>query len=152
MAKASISSMVSEIAEPIANEEGVELLEVKYVKEGNRWFLRLVIDKKGGIGIEDCERVSRRVDPLLDTLDIPQAYYLEVQSPGLDRPLKTKADFDRYQGQEVELSFYKARNNSKKLTGILESNTEDSLIIRVGEELETILLEEIAKVKRSVHF
>ncbi len=155
MASPGIAARVHELAEPIAEELGVELLEVKYAKEGPNWVLRLIIDKVGGITLDDCEAVSRAVDPVIDAeVEIRQAYNLEVQSPGLDRPLKTQADFKRYQGQEVELKFYKARDNQKLIKGILQGSTEESIILRpegLPEDAE-FLLADVATVKRVIHF
>ncbi len=155
MAGPGIAGKVFELAQPIAEEQGVELLEVKYVKEGPNWVLRLIIDKVGGISLDDCEAVSRAVDPVIDdNVEIKQAYNLEVQSPGLDRPLKTQADFKRYQGHEIEVKFYKARDNQKTIKGILQGSTEDTIRLRVeGQEEDTELpLAEIANVKRVIRF
>lgn len=153
MANPSVAERVRELAEPVAAEQGCELLEVKFLKEGSRWILRLVIDKRGGIFIEDCENVSRAVDPLIDErVEIPQAYYLEVQSPGLDRPLKTQADFQRYIGHELELSFYQARDGVKKLVAVLVDSDEEVLTVQTGNAEQRIALAEIANVKRVIHF
>ncbi len=153
MANPSVAERVRELAEPVAAEQGCELLEVKFLKEGSRWILRLVIDKRGGIFIEDCENVSRAVDPLIDErVEIPQAYYLEVQSPGLDRPLKTQADFQRYIGHELELSFYQARDGVKKLVAVLVDSDEEVLTVQTGSAEQRIALAEIANVKRVIHF
>lgn len=148
-----ISGRVTELAAPVADALGLELLEVKYVKEGPRWFLRLIIDKRGGVSLDDCEALSRAIDPLLDeNLDIKQAYYLEVQSPGLDRPLKTLADFKRYQGQEVEVRFYKARDGVKTVEGFIEAADEENLSLKIGETSQAFPLSEIAHVKRVIRF
>ncbi|NLF20864.1 MAG: ribosome maturation factor RimP [Clostridiaceae bacterium] len=153
MANPSVAERVRELAEPVAAEQGCELLEVKFLKEGSRWILRLVIDKRGGIFIEDCENVSRAVDPLIDErVEIPQAYYLEVQSPGLDRPLKTQADFQRYIGHELELSFYQARDGVKKLVAVLVDSDEEVLTVQTGSAEQRIALAEIANAKRVIHF
>ncbi|NCC83851.1 MAG: ribosome maturation factor RimP [Clostridia bacterium] len=153
MANPSVAERVRELAEPVAAEQGCELLEVKFLKEASRWILRLVIDKRGGIFIEDCENVSRAVDPLIDErVEIPQAYYLEVQSPGLDRPLKTQADFQRYIGHELELSFYQARDGVKKLVAVLVDSDEEVLTVQTGSAEQRIALAEIANVKRVIHF
>lgn len=148
-----IAARVQALCAPVAEELGVELLEVKYVKEGPRRFLRLIIDKKGGIGIDDCEAVSRAVDPLIDeNIEIKEAYYLEVQSPGLDRPLKTQADFLRYAGQEAEVKFYRARDGQKTLQGLIDRADEEHLYLKVGESVEALPLAEIAHVKRVIRF
>lgn len=148
-----IAGRVQEIAEPVAKELGLELLEVKYVKEGQRYFLRLIIDKRGGINIDDCEALSRKVDPLIDEqVEIRQAYYLEVQSPGLDRPLKTTADLERYIGEEAEVRFYKAREGAKTVEGVIEAADDETLSLRINEEIKCFPRNEIALVKRVIRF
>ncbi|MBE3577425.1 MAG: ribosome maturation factor RimP [Limnochordales bacterium] len=108
MAKSSrVVDVVSQLAEPVAAELGLELVDVVYEKEGSRWLLRVFIDKPGGVTIADCEMMSRRLDPLLDEADpIPHEYALEVSSPGVERPLKRPADFQRFAGQEVALRLF----------------------------------------------
>lgn len=149
-----ISDQVFALAEPIAKEQGVELIDVKYFQEDKRWYLRLIIDKRGGINIDHCEALSRAIDPILDEkVEINQAYYLEVQSPGIDRPLETQADFLRYRDHEVELSFYqKQANGQKKISGILKDNNPSSLSLEIAGNLEVYPLEEIANVKRVIRF
>ncbi len=148
-----LTQEVFALAEPIAEEQGVELLDVKYVQEDKRWFLRLIIDKRGGINIDDCEALSRDVDPLIDEqINIQQAYYLEVQSPGIDRPLSTQKDFLRYRDTEVELSFYKKRDGLKKISGVLIDHNEEQLTLQINEEVVAFPLDEIAHVKRVIRF
>ena len=104
-----------ELILPILDEKGFELVDVEYVKEGQDYFLRAYIDKPGGITIDDCVAVSREMNVLLDELDyVEGAYTFEVSSPGLGRPLKESADFERSLGQEVEIRTYKAIDSSKK--------------------------------------
>lgn len=151
--KKDIASRVTAAIEETVEAEGVELLEVKYLKEDKRWILRVIIDKRGGVSLEDCERVSRAIDPVIDdAVNIAQAYYLEVQSPGIDRPLKTQADFARYIGADVELSFYRAIDGQKKIEGILTVHNEDSLTINVDDEDFEYPLVDIAKVGRIIKF
>lgn len=148
-----IAGRTAELCRPIVEKLGLELLEVKYQKEGSRYFLRIIIDKRGGVGIDDCEAVSRAADPLIEeNINIKQSYYLEVQSPGLDRPLKTLADFHRYEGEEVELKFYRAHDGVKKLAGVIEDADEDNLYLDVDNERRAFPLEEIALVKRVIKF
>lgn len=151
--KKDIASRVSAAIEDTVEAEGVELLEVKYLKEDKRWILRIVIDKRGGINLEDCERVSRAIDPIIDeSVDISQAYYLEVESPGIDRPLKTAADFTRYIGSDIEISFYRAIDGAKKVEGVLKAHDENSLAIEINDEDYTYELSDIANVKRVIVF
>ena len=96
---------------PIVEEMNFELVDVEYVKEGGNYFLRAYIDKEGGITINDCETVSRRLSDLLDEADfIPDSYILEVSSPGLGRPLKKDKDFARSIGKKVEIRLFQAVN------------------------------------------
>ena len=115
---------------PIMEELGFELVDVEYVKEGSNWYLRAYIDKPGGITVDDCETVSRRLDALLDEEDfIDESYILEVSSPGLGRPLKKEKDFARSIGEEIEIHFYKSVNGEKEIVGILESYDEKTITI-----------------------
>ena len=120
MAGSKIEKFVMQLALPEAEKLGFELVDVEFVKEGANWFLRIYIDKPDGIMIDDCELMNNAVEPLLDEADpISQAYYLEVCSPGLDRPLKTDRDFEKYKGELVEINLYKALNGEKHFEGRL---------------------------------
>ena len=115
---------------PILEELQFELVDVEYVKEGKEFYLRAYIDKPGGITIEDCVEVSRRMNEILDREDyIPDAYTFEVSSPGLDRPLKKEKDFARSIGKKVEIRLYKAVNGQKEYMGILKAYDENQVII-----------------------
>ena len=110
-----------EILLPIVEEYGFELVDVEYVKEGSNWYLRAYIDKPVGIGVNDCEVVSRRLSDILDEKDyIEDSYILEVSSPGLGRPLKKEKDFKRSLGEEVEIRTYRMIDRKKEFTGILK--------------------------------
>ena len=106
---------------PIMNEFRFELVDVEYVKEGSNWYLRAYIDKPGGITVDDCEAVSRRLSDLLDEEDfIDDAYILEVSSPGLGRPLKKDKDFARSIGEEVEIRTFRPVDHEREFTGVLK--------------------------------
>ena len=108
-------------------EYGFELVDVEYVKEGSNWYLRAYIDKPGGIAVDDCEVVSRRLSDILDEKDyIEDSYILEVSSPGLGRPLKKEKDFRRSLGEEVEIRTYRAIDRQKEFTGILKEFDRDN--------------------------
>ena len=110
-----------EILLPIIEEYGFELVDVEYVKEGGTWYLRTYIDKEGGISIDDCEKVSRRLSDILDEKDyIDDTYIMEVSSPGLGRPLKKEKDFKRSLGKEVDIRTYRMIDKQKEFTGILK--------------------------------
>ncbi len=146
-----IPERVKQIAEPKAEELGLELIDCEYKKEGGRRILRLYIDKKGGVGLDDCEAVSRSVEPVLDSEDfIDEAYTFEVSSPGLDRPLKTDRDFIRYEGEDVEVGLYAAIDGKKKFTGKLIGRKDGVVSIDCGGQTLEFQQKDISKVKRTI--
>lgn len=123
-----------ELVMPIVEENGFELVDVEYVKEAGTWYLRVYIDKPGGITIDDCEVVSRRLSDLMDEKDfIEDMYILEVSSPGLGRPLKKDKDFNRSIGQDVDIKTYKAIDKQKEFTGALKAFDADTVTITIDE-------------------
>src|SRR5690554_1280310 len=128
MTKRNTEGLVRDIALPLADALGYELVDVEYIKEGQNWYLRFYIDKEGGVTLEDCQTFSSRINVLLDEADpIANSYFLEVSSPGLDRPLKKVADFERYMDREIEVSLYTSLEGSKKYKGINKGLAEDVL-------------------------
>lgn len=128
-----------EILLPIIEEHGFELVDVEYVKEGRSWYLRAYIDKPGGITIDDCEAVSRKLSDQLDEKDyIEDAYILEVSSPGLGRPLKKEKDYKRSLGAEVEIRTYRMIEKQKEFIGILKGYDENTVTIETGDGTEKI--------------
>ncbi len=139
---------------PIVEELNFELVDVEYVKEGGDYFLRAYIDKEGGITINDCETVSRRLSDLLDKADfIPDSYVLEVSSPGLGRPLKKEKDYARSIGKEVEIRLFQAVNQKKEFTGTLSAYDKDSVTI-TQEDQEAIVIprSKIALIRLALDF
>lgn len=135
--KEQIQSKTEGLLQPIIDEHNFELVDVEYLKEGSNWYLRIYIDKEGGITINDCETVSRAFSELLDGDDyITGAYIMEVSSPGLGRPLKKEKDFARNLNREVEIHLYKAKDKIKEFRGILIRYTEKSVVIKNEEEME----------------
>ena len=129
---------------PIIQEHQFELVDVEYVKEGSSWYLRAYIDKPGGITVDDCEAVSRRLSDLLDEEDfIEDAYILEVSSPGLGRPLKKDKDFARSIGEEVEIRTFRAIEHEKEFTGILRDYDKEKLVVELEDEQKLWNLQEI---------
>lgn len=121
-----------ELVLPVIEENKFELVDVEYVKEAGTWYLRVYIDKPGGITIDDCEIVSRRLSDIMDEHDfIDDAYILEVSSPGLGRPLKKDKDFARSIGEEVELKTYKAIDKRKEFKGLLKAFDEKTVTVEV---------------------
>ncbi len=117
-----IAELVAELAAPAVKEAGCSLWDVEYVREGGTWYLRIYLDKPGGVDILDCERVSRAVEPLLDEADpIEGSYTLEVSSAGAERALKRPEDFARFLGSPVTVRLYRARDGRKELAGVLKA-------------------------------
>ena len=122
---------------PIIEANNFELVDVEYVKEAGNWYLRVYVDKEGGITVDDCEVVSRALSDKLDEKDfIEEAYILEVSSPGLGRPLKKDKDFDRSIGKEVEIKLYRAIDKQKDFSGILVSYDKDTVNIEIEDGKE----------------
>ena len=153
MDKKKIVEKVRELVQPIAEKNGVELVDVEYVRERD-WYLRVFIDKEGGIDIDDCTAVSNELEKLLDKEDfIKEKYYLEVSSPGIDRPLKKDSDFVDHYGKKVDLAFYAPVDGKKMLTGELISHDADHLVIKnFKNQKQTIERNLIASVRPHLDF
>ena len=143
-----------EILLPIIEEYGFELVDVEYVKEGGTWYLRTYIDKEGGISIDDCEKVSRRLSDILDEKDyIDDTYIMEVSSPGLGRPLKKEKDFKRSLGKEVDIRTYRMIDKQKEFTVILKDYDKDTVTIELDDEtLKTFEKGDIALIRLAFDF
>lgn len=131
--------MIEELVLPITNENNIEIVDVEYVKEAGEYYLRIFIDKDGGVSLNDCEVVTRAINPILDEKDpIKENYFLEVSSPGLDRPLKKEKDFVRYAGRDVEVKLYKPINGLKHFEAELVELAENKVVKLIvdGEEME----------------
>lgn len=138
---------------PMMEEYRFELVDVEFVKEAGTFYLRAYIDKEGGINIDDCETVSRRLSDELDKEDfIPEAYILEVSSPGLGRQLKKDKDFVRENGKEVDLKLFKAVEGIKDYSGVLKGFDEKNLMIEINGTVISFERENIAKVSLSIDF
>ena len=132
-----IEKRTEELVLPIVEEQGFELVDVEYVKEGGTMYLRAYIDKPGGIAVNDCETVSRALSDLLDKEDyIADSYILEVSSPGLGRPLKKEKDFKRSVGKAVEIRLYRAVDRKKEFEGILTAYDDHSVTIEQEDGTE----------------
>lgn len=157
-----MSKVVDRVSELLADlfvQEGFELVDIEYVKEGKSWFLRLSIDHEGGVDLNDCALMSEKIGEVLDEADpdpIPQAYYLEVMSPGAERPLKTKAAIQQAVGQYVHFSFYKERQGMKFIEGDLVDATPDSLTLvyqdKGQDKTLQLTYDEIAKARLAIKF
>ena len=128
-----ITDKVSAIAKPIVEEEGCSLWDVEYVREAGSWYLRIYIDKVGGVDIDDCERISRRLDPVLAEADpIPDSYVFEVGSAGIERELKRPGDFEAFLGSDVEVRLYQPVNGQKSFVGTLVGYDNGTTTIEIG--------------------
>ena len=143
-----VVTLVEEMATPIAEKMGYEIVEVEYAKKFNGMNLTIFITKEGGIKIEDCEAFSRAIDDPLEELNPTndESYILNVSSPGLDRPLKNEKDFKRNMGKEIELKFYAQINGKKSVSGVLEGYAENSITINVGGTQNTYELNKISQI------
>ncbi len=142
-----------ELAAPVVEALNFELVDVEFVKEGANWYLRIYIDKPGGISIDDCQAVSEQISDILDEKDpIEQSYYLEVSSPGLERPLKTERDFIKYRGELVEVKVYQPIDGKKIFEGELVGLIDNKIIISdAGNNIE-FEKDKVAIIKRAIKF
>ena len=152
---AKVTELTAGLARPIAEENGCSLWDVEYVKEAGTWFLRVYIDKEGGVDIDDCEAVSRRLSDALDEADpIEGSYTLEVSSAGLDRTLKKPEHFAAFLGSEVDVKLYRPLEGRKEHTGVLRAYDAESGAVTVetaaGER--TFPKKDVAQVRLAVRF
>ena len=148
-----LTEKIRALAEPVAAEEGCSIWDVEYVREAGCCYLRIYLDKEGGVGVDDCERVSRRLDPLLDEADpIPDSYVFEVSSAGLERELKRPSDFERFMGSEVEVKFYRPVEGSKSRVGVLSGYDAGNVTILCGGEEKRFAAADVAQVRLHVTF
>ena len=150
-----ITELTAELAAPAIAEQGCTLWDVEYVKEAGTWYLRVLIDKEGGVDILDCEAISRKLSDLLDEADpIEGSYTLEVGSAGAERALKRPGDFARYIGSPVLVKLYRAQDGRKEFAGHLAAYDEASgdVTITVGKEEMTFIKKDVALVRLRVEF
>ncbi len=150
-----ITELTAKLAAPAIAEQGCTLWDVEYVKEAGTWYLRVLLDKEGGVDILDCEAISRKLSDLLDEADpIEGSYTLEVGSAGAERALKRPGDFARFLGSPVLVKLYRARNGRKEFPGVLTAYDEASgeVTITLGEETLTFAKQETALVRLRVEF
>ena len=137
-----------EILLPIVEEYGFELVDVEYVKEGGTWYLRTYIDKEGGISIDDCEKVSRRLSDILDEKDyIDDTYIMEVSSPGLGRPLKKEKDYEKSIGRMIEIKLFSPVDKSKEYSGVLKEYDKDTVTISIDDVTKTFDRSNLAMIR-----
>lgn len=145
---AKVTDTVTALALPVVEAAGCSLWDVEYVKEAGEWFLRVYIDKEGGVSIDDCEAVSRPLSDLLDEADpIEGSYTFEVSSAGADRVLKKPEHFAQFQGAEVEVKLYRPRDGRKDFVGLLQSYADGDVALDVGGTPMSFEKKEIALVR-----
>ena len=148
-----VTEQVEAFARPIVEANGCKLWDVEFVREGSEQFLRLYIDKDGGIDIDDCERVHRAVDPVLDEKDpIATSYHFEVCSAGIERPLKRPSDFERFMGSPIFVKLYRPVNGLKEIPGILRGYEDGRVIVEAGKQTLTFEKSQVALVRLRVEF
>ena len=148
-----VTEIVAKIAEPVVKAHGCELWDVEYVREGDQRFLRLYLDKETGVDINDCEAISRAVDPILDEKDpIQGSYHFEVCSAGLERALKRPSDFERFMGSAITVKLYRPRNGLKEIPCVLRGYEDGRVTVEAGKETITFEKSEVALVRLRVEF
>ena len=150
---AKVTELTAGLAAPIVEAAGCSLWDVEYVKEAGEWFLRVYIDKEGGVSINDCEAVSRPLSDALDEADpIEGSYTLEVGSAGIDRVLRKSEHFAAYLGSEVEVKLYRAREGKKEYVGLLRGYADGNVTLEEGDGTVTFEKKDIAQVRLYVRF
>lgn len=157
MAKRSkIAQAAFELAEPIAKEMGYDLVDAEYKKEGQDTFLRLFIDRKGGINVDDCENFSRVIDVIFDEKLTHDADYFEVSSPGLTRPLSDHSDYLRYEGEKIDVNLFAEVDGVKTFVGLIKSSDKDAVTFEIEDKKETktvtVEYKNISKAVRHIEF
>ena len=148
-----ITEIIMELAAPVAEELGLSIWDVEFVKEGGERYLRVYIDKDGGVGISDCESFSRAFDPVLDEADpIAESYIFEVSSAGLERRLYRPSDFEKYMGSPVTLKTFSPKNGKKEFSGNLSAYEDGNVTLNVDGESISFEKKEIASVRLRVEF
>lgn len=146
-----ITDTVLALAQPVVEAEGCEIWDVEYVKEAGAWYLRVYIDKAGGVSIDDCEAVSHALDPVLDEADpIPTSYIFEVSSAGVERELKRPRDFEKFLGSQVEVRHYQPVEGAKAHTGTLRGYADGAVTIEINGTEKTYQKAQVAQVRLSV--
>lgn len=151
--QAQIKSVIEDMLKDYMEQNGFELVDVEYVKEGSNWFLRVYADKEGGIDIDDCGRISEFLSVQLDEKDpIADAYFLEVSSPGAERPLKKVQDYYKAVNSNVFVTTYEQIEGTKEFEGLLLSFDEQDLVIEIGKKKITIPFTKVASARLAIVF
>ena len=144
---------ISQVIEPILQSQGLELVDLEYQRESRGWVLRIYLDREGGVTLDDCTEVSHEVGALLEVKDlIPNAYILEVSSPGLTRPLKKPEDFNKFRNQLVKIKLFEPLDGRKNFKGTLLGLEEDKVRVEVDQQVFELPLTRIAKANLEIDF
>lgn len=139
---------IEALLNPLIEQEGGELVDLQWRREGHQWVLRLFLDKQGGITLDDCAYFSDRVGAMLDEGDkIPQSYVLEVSSPGLDRVIKKDKDFERFAGKPVKLRLKLPENGQRRFSGILKGLNQGKVEVQVADDLKAFARETVDELR-----
>ncbi len=148
-----VLSEIRQLVEPQVSGLGLELVDVEYIKEGTHWYLRVYIDKDGGVDIDDCTAVSHRISEVLDRENpIPQAYMLEVSSPGIERPLRKNEDYEKYQGELISVYTTEPFQGYSCFTGNLKGLVENKIILEHEDQEIAISLDLVKKAHLTFEF
>ena len=148
-----VTETVRELALPVVEENGCKLWDVEYVREAGQWYLRLYIDKDGGVNILDCEAISRAMSDILDEIDpIEGSYIFEVSSAGAERQLKRPSDFEKFMGSPVLLKTYQNRDGRKEFAGVLKGYEDGAVVLEMGTQELRFEKNEVAMVRLRIVF
>ena len=153
MSTSTIKSAVEAMIQPYLGDNGFELVDIEYIKEGSNWFLRIFVDKEGGIDIDECGRISEYVSEQLDKNDpISGAYFLEVSSPGAERPLKKAEDVRKAVGKYVLVTTYEPVDGAKEFEGHLSSFDGETVVVKAGKKEHAIPYGKVASARLAIQF
>ena len=148
-----VTELVTQFAAPIVEQADCKLWDVEYVREGAERFLRIFIDKDGGVDVSDCEKIHRLIDPILDEKDpIAESYHFEVCSAGIERTLKRPGDFEAFMGSPILVKLYRPRNGLKEIPATLRGYEDGKITVEAGKETITFEKSEVALVRLRVEF
>ncbi len=152
MTYSNVTDIVRELARPIVENMGLELVDVEYFREGPNWYLKVYIDKEGGVTLNDCELVNKPLGEKLDEIDpIAQSYIFEVSSPGVERAFKTVRDYEKAIGHTVQIKLYKSIDGCKTVKGVLDAFDEETVtVVTDDNDKKTYPLEVISKINRVI--
>ncbi len=148
-----VCEIVARLAEPVAESLSLSIWDVEFVKEGGQHYLRIYLDREGGVTIDDCEALSRAMDPILDREDpIAESYVFEVCSAGMERTLKRPRDFEAYIGHLVEIRTFAPRAGSREFVGTLSAYQDGTVTLQIGDKTEEFTKKEIALARLRIEF